>query len=69
MRKIKLKLATFLKPAFLRAIFLLTTKLMQDIILKNFQGRISFVITLVISMSAYIILLIKIAKINNEFQN
>lgn len=69
MRKIKLKLATFLKPAFVSAIFLLTTKLMQDVILKNFQGRISFAITLVISMSAYIILLIKIAKINNEFQN
>lgn len=69
MRKIKLKLATFLKPAFVSAIFLLTTKLMQDVILKNFQGRISFAITLVISMSTYIILLIKISKINYEFQN
>ena len=69
MRKIKLKISTFLKPAFASIIFLLTTKLMQDVILKNFQGRISFAITLVISMSTYIILLIKIAKINNEFQN
>lgn len=62
MRKIKIKLSTFFKPAFASMIFIFIAKFLQEIILKKYQNKISFLISILFATIFYLLFSIKIIK-------